>query len=220
MSISVYPRLSWVLCTVLLTSSAQAAPTADEIQRKIARCAAVTSVTERGGCYDGLAKELGVSGPVVLPTATAGLGQWKVTRTKSPIDDSETIVLSLLSDNTITRRFGLSGYVALYVRCKEKRLDIYADWDEYLGIGTTSTRMRLDSDPVQTNTWSISTDHKSGFAPNARGFASALTTKSKLLLEVTPYGANPLMATWQIGGFAEASKLLAGNCAPAAGAGR
>lgn len=181
------------------------------IKKEIAICAAKESDAERLICYDKLAKKLGIDKS--KSKSIKGKGKWQVRKSISPIDDSTNVYLYLNSEEPVK-----SGYKivrpSLYIRCKENKTDVYLNWNLYLGLDTTKMLTRFDSEPAYTSTWSISTDTKAVFVRgnNDISFAKKMMEHSKLLVQITPYGENPVMATFDIKGLKEAINPLREAC--------
>jgi len=142
-----------------------------------------------------------------------GNGAWHTSSETSPIDDSTNVFLSLASEDTIEGQFGGTVRPQLYVRCKEKKTELYVSWDVYLGIDETQVLHRLDDRPARTSTWNISTDNKATFCGGSDlAFVRELIKHEKLLLRVTPYGEKPVMANFALTGLENAVLPLQEAC--------
>jgi type VI secretion system protein VasI len=138
----------------------------------------------------------------------AGTGAWRTSTEISPIDDSTNVHLSLDSSDTIAGQFGDTVQPVLYVRCKERKTEVFVVWGVYLGIGETDVLQRLDDSPARTLEWSLSTDYKAAFYPGSDvAFARELQKHERLLLRVTPYGEKPVTATFNLAGLENALEL-------------
>jgi len=58
------------------------------IEKEIAKCAVKSGDLDRLSCYDNLAKREGLAGPQDEPTKISGKGNWQVSVTTFPVDDS------------------------------------------------------------------------------------------------------------------------------------
>ncbi|MBI1887715.1 MAG: type VI secretion protein [Nitrosomonadales bacterium] len=179
-------------------------------KQEIAKCAAKNSDAARLVCYDALARSLGVDKP--KSTIVQGSGKWKLTVNRSPIDDSENVYLAVEAEEIVR-----SGYKTakpmLYVRCAEKKTNVFLTWDLYLGLESTEMLTRFDGAKATTDTWSISTDNSAVFVQGSDiAFAKKMMVHEKLLAQVTPYGESPVMATFKIAGLSEAIKPLRKAC--------
>jgi type VI secretion system protein VasI len=193
----------------LLLAVTIAAPAHADPKQMIAECASKTSDAIRLVCYDDVARSLGVD---KLKATQKGVGQWRITSEKSPIDDSVNVFVSVEADAEIR-----SGYTVvrptLFLRCAEKKTSVFINWGVYLGLDRTQMLTRLDTDPAQTGAWSVSTDSKAVFVLGSDiAFAKGLFGHGKLLAQVTPYGESPVMAQFPITNIEEAIKPLRDAC--------
>ncbi len=194
---------------VLLLLSTSLDSWADQT-KDIAVCASKSSDAVRLICYDSLAIKLGVDKPKTK--ITTGKGHWKVRDDKSQIDDSVNVTLSLSSNKKVH-----SGYKSvqprLYVRCSENKTNVFLTWDLYLGLKQTNMLTRFDKLKASTSSWSLSTDNKAVFVKGSNiNFAQKLMKHKKLLVQITPYNKNPVMATFDISGLKEAIQPLREAC--------
>jgi len=177
--------------------------------KRVAKCATEESDASRLICYDALADYFGVQKP---KTTTTTDGKWLVTESKSKIDDSVTVTLMLNSSETITTSYHQEVYPVMVLRCAENRTNAYVDWQMFLGMDSTRVLTRLDKQKARTRTWLLSTDNKATFAPKNIGFIKSMFGHEKILMQLTPYGESPRMATFEIGGLKEAIKPLRKAC--------
>lgn len=186
---------------------------ADNYMHDMAVCALKGSDKERLSCYDSLASKLGVSPPSsVKSSKIKNTGKWQISTATSQIDDSKNVNLWVMADDYIK-----SGYdevrPKLFVRCSENKTSAFITWDLYLGLDSTSMLTRLDSENAVTNSWSISTDNKAVFTKaNDVTYVKSLFGHDRLLVQITPYGANPVIAIFSITGLKEAVTPLRKAC--------
>ena len=181
-----------------------------EIKQNIAVCADKYSDAERLICFDNIAKNLKVNEP--KKEIIANKGKWVTTIDTSPIDDSQKVTLTLEAETSIRGNYS-SSTPTLILRCSENKTEAYIAWDVYLGIGTTKVLTRLDRDKARTKTWGLSTDNKATFVPGSNTtFIKSLIGHKKLLTQTTPYGASPVMTTFQLSGLNDAVKPLRKAC--------
>lgn len=181
-----------------------------DLKEDIAICASKNSDADRLICYDDLEKKLDLKGP--KQEVINDKGKWNVTIDRSPIDDSQQVILTLDAETTVQGNFN-SYTPTLVLRCSENKTEAYIVWGIYLGVGKTRVLTRLDQDRARTRNWSLSTDNKATFAPgNNVYFIKKLMKHRKLLVQTVPYGANPVMTTFQLDGLNEAIKPLRKAC--------
>ena len=179
-------------------------------QQEIARCAAINSDGERLICFDSLSRELGVDRPTTQ--ISAGEGKWRSRIDVSPIDDSTNVVLTLQSEAEIRSGYN-SSRPRLVLRCAQGTTNVFIQWDLYLGLDSTSMLTRLDSEEATTATWLISTNNQSVFVRGSDiEYAKTLLQHSKLLAQITPYGENSVMATFDLQGLSSVIGPLREAC--------
>jgi Type VI secretion system VasI, EvfG, VC_A0118 len=131
--------------------------------------------------------------------------KWHATESRSPMDDSKAVVLSLDSEAMIQGPLGPKK-PTLFVRCKEGKTQVFVvtgmaasveDEDE----GHT-VRLRFDQNPPQVGNWGESTSN-SGLFYDGDGiaFAKQLAGASLLTFQFTPFDANPAVARFDLRGL-------------------
>ena len=176
---------------------------------------------KRLSCYDGLDKQINKQQPTKIhkkeeknkeaPVEPASKGKWDVSITTSEIDDSQKVILSLSSDNTIYSSYRTER-PSLYLRCAENKTEAYIAWGVFLGSDNTKVLLRYDKEKAKTRRWGLSTDHKATFVRGNIPFIKKLLKHKKLLLRVTPYSDSPVTATFDLRGLNEAIKPLRKAC--------
>ena len=180
-----------------------------DTKKEIARCAAIQGDAERVICFDELSKSLGVDKPAVDTEVT---DNWTVNKETSPIDDSINVYVRAKAQKPIAGRFNTS-WPTLTIRCKEAKTQVYISWNEYLGNDKIKMLTRFDKDEAQTTTWSLSTDNEAVFVRgNNIDYTYKLIQHNKLLVQITPYNSNSMMATFNLQGLEEAIKPLSDAC--------
>ncbi len=199
-------KVIFTVVVIALISGSAFAGTEEEI----GKCAKIKGEALRLICYDELAKMLGVDKPKT--TIKEAKGKWRVQEGKSLIDDSINVYLTLVADDSVKSGYNTVTPI-LFVRCAENKTDVYLAWDLFLGTDETRMLTRFDDEKAEKNTWSISTDHKAAFFRGSDvDFAKTLMKHEKLLVQITPYGENPVMATFEIRGLSDAIKPLRAAC--------
>ena len=181
-----------------------------DIKRECAKCAAIAGDAERLACFDALARSLGAGAPKAI--AIAGRGKWRVREEHSPIDDRRNVYLTLDAEIPIANSLGQSVTPTLWIRCSENATNVFIDFGVYLGIDETVLMTRLDAEEAQWTKWNISTNHQAVFSPEYVATAREFMHHSKLLVQVTPYGENAVMTSFDLRGIDEAIKPLQEAC--------
>lgn len=133
-------------------------------------------------------------------SAQSMAGRCRLSRSMSPIDDSEVAIVSCVANERDSRSYKEPG--CLVVRHKEGEDCVYIVFDDYLGSGSIALTMRIDSGNAETTRWSISTDGKAAFY---KGDVSMLINQfccsQKLTIRATPFGVSPRTYTFDITNF-------------------
>jgi hypothetical protein len=160
------------------------------------------------------------------PAATL-TDKWKVSESRSAMDDSQTVVLALDSDDEIQGPLG-AARPSLMVRCQEKQTAVYVVTGMAANIETDgeggpsdyhTVRIRLDDGPAEYyRSWKESTDHKALFASETvdggidlspstwqhhpvSEFARKIAGASTLTFQFTPFDGSPQMARFDLRGL-------------------
>ena len=119
----------------------------------------------------------------------------------------------LTADLPISSNFGRTSTPVLFITCREKKTELFINWDVYLGLGETSMLHRLDKQKAVTKVWDISGNTKAVFY---RGriidFIKSLEKSGKMLAQITPYNENSATTTFDLKGLSEAIKPLQKSC--------
>jgi type VI secretion system protein VasI len=205
------------LACLLFGCAAWPSPAFAELSNEMAKCAVIAGDLARLECFDGVAATSGLNGPQPQPVQTDGVGQWSVSRTVNPIDDTETVILRLTATSGEARWGNPVTFVA---RCRSNSTEAYVIWGDYLGndSDTFSSEfkeviVRIGNQPAQTQRWGISTDKEATFAPSgAVDFLIKMAGSSSLVVQTTPYNENPTTAIFDTAGMSAALAPLADVC--------
>ncbi|HGV3496593.1 TPA: type VI secretion system-associated protein TagO [Klebsiella michiganensis] len=202
-------------------SSAKTTPSGSEVgknevisKEKLIECRSEINGTARLSCYDKLfpqdIKEEVV--PAALEPAQ-NPGKWLTHITTSPVDDSKNVVLMLPSNDSIRTPYGETVTPTIFVACREKKTEVFINWDVYLGLEETSMLYRLDKQKAVERSWSISTDTKAVFYSGRDiDFVKALMKADKMFARITPYNESPVSVTFDLAGLNSALKPLQQAC--------
>lgn len=177
------------------------------------QCQDETNGTKRLACYDRFFPTTFTKSKVSDQPTPENKGSWSVHTKISPIDDSQNVVVSLGANETFASPFGGSVRPELNILCRERKTELYINWDVYLGLDETRMLHRLDKQKAVTRTWSISTDTKAVFY-NGRtiDFIKSLMSAEKMYAQITPYNENSAAVTFDLKGLSEAIKPLQKAC--------
>jgi type VI secretion system protein VasI len=183
--------------------------TANAIENKaFAKCAIVDGDLARLECYDKLAENNNLDGRQVKPISIEDKGKWDVSVDVNPIDDSQTVTL-ILDSNSKTSRYRKAPYMVL--RCQSNETDLYIGWNDYLG-SKADILTRVGKNKAKTSRWSLSTDKKASFHPEAIPFIKEMLKSNKLIAQVTPYNESPVTAVFDTSGLNNVIKPLRETC--------
>lgn len=187
------PVLLFTLCPSV--SYAQQSRSVD--QAEFERCAAIADAQARLTCFDALA---GLDARQGLAPATPGAGGWSFSETTDPLTDARRAVGILEADQGVSR-YGRP--VNMIVRCNGGSLDVYVNWDSYLGREAFVTSRVGDGSPSRSR-WGMSTDNTSTFYPrDTRALLRELRPVAQWVVQVTPYSASPITAVFNLEGLEE-----------------
>jgi type VI secretion system protein VasI len=96
---------------------------------------------------------------------------------------------------------------------REKKTEVFINWDVYLGLEETSMLYRFDKQKAVERSWSISTDTKAVFYSGRDiDFVKAMTKADKMFARITPYNESPVSVTFDLAGLNSALKPLQQAC--------
>lgn len=177
--------------------------------RDMAVCAGMSNTVSRLACYDAVAAKNKLAPSSERTTAT-GAGKWQTSKDVDPLNDKE-IHYALLEADSGKGRYG--GRVALMVRCRDSRTELYINWNSYLGSETTRTTYRVDKSPAQTSSWGLSTDKKAAFFPGSPvALLKQMADSQTFVANVTPYNESPITATFDTQGAGTALRDIRASC--------
>lgn len=132
---------------------------------------------------------------IIIPTSS---GQWNVSTSKDAITDSKIVTASVSANPQ-------SGKQQLFFRCTSGKIDVFINFDEFLGLDPIPLTYRIDEELALTDKWYISTDHKAVFYPlNTKNFMYKIFGASKLAIRLTPYGENVRTVIFNVSGLSKA----------------
>lgn len=170
-----------------------------DLRRDLAEAGLIENGIERLAAFDGILSKHGLVAKAEADLG--GEGEWILSRSTSPIDDSKTLRAALFSSNEVRTTAGM-GPLTLIVRYMEGKLDVYINFENFMGGDAIRATVRFDTQPASQEELSISTDHTSGFFTRSRWEVLEKLARSKrLLVRATPYSSNPITAEFDLTGF-------------------
>lgn len=176
-------------------------------------CAAVDDAGERLLCYDGVFRVDRQSKAEIPPS------KWQQSTAASKIDDSQTVFLFVMSDDTFSGKYGDDRVSAeLYLRCYENKTSIILTFGNHFmadsgGFGEVT--FRIDNEKAFTRSLVASTDHKAlGLWEGGKAipFIKALLSAKKLTVRATPYSESPITTTFTVAGLSAVVDSLRKAC--------
>jgi type VI secretion system protein VasI len=161
--------------------------------------------------------------------------KWRVTESNSPMDDSKTVVLTLVSENEIQGPIG-AVKPSLIVRCQQKKTDLYVVTGMAASVevgfdggprAAHKVGIRLDEEEATYRDWYESGDNKALFAGDmiydSTGHRSAfsggvielvkrVSNASKLTFQFTPFDGSPQVAAFDLKGLDDHLHAVAEAC--------
>ncbi len=142
--------------------------------------------------------------PTASAVSSAEKARWQLQTDISPIDDSKTYFLSKDAEEAIGTGF-MRSTPTLFIRYKERKLDVYITFGTYLGSDTVPVTLRLGQSPAKQENWGLSTDGRAIFCPSDdRAFVQELLKNDRLVIRLTPFGESPVTSTFDLTGLSEA----------------
>jgi len=143
---------------------------------------------------------------------TPAMPTWEVDESKSPVDDSPSVILSIATSKPTRSRFGSPTDSQLIVRCREHKTEVYIALDDFLGSESSQVIYRLDNQPSRTGTWSHSTDGKAVFAPNAISLSRELATARTLFARISDFQGTSYDIEFKVEGLGTLLPKVATAC--------
>lgn len=170
------------------------------------QCAAIAEPAARLSCFDSLT---GVDSRPDQAPVHPGVGAWSLDESTDPLTDARRAI-GILEAEQGTSRFGRP--VSLFVRCNGGTLDVYLNWDSYLGREAFVTSRVGEGSPARSR-WGMSTDNTSTFFPrDTRALLRELRTVNQWVVQVTPYSASPITAVFNLEGVEELISFVEPTC--------
>lgn len=195
-------RIAAFLVMSLVLAFPAAARTAEE-------CARISDPDSRLSCFDA---------PFVTEVPAVPTGEWTVRDTRSALDDSRTVILSVRSQHPLPGRFGRAERASLIIRCEENTTALYIVWGGHFMSdiqGGGRVDYRIDTRPAGHVSMRVSTDNMALGLWNGRAsipFVRRLLDGEQLYVRSTPFSESRVAARFAIARLAEAIRPLRAAC--------
>jgi hypothetical protein len=145
--------------------------------------------------------------PASAPPATAetAVQKWSIENQATWLDNPRRgAAFDLRSENVVKTSFG-PARPTLIIRCTAQRIEAFVITGSPMKIdprvdGKTVT-ISMDGEPVRTEQWIDSDDHKAVFAPDAAAFTQRLRTARTLHFGYSPHNSSDVVAQFHVPGI-------------------
>ena len=142
------------------------------------------------------------------------IGNWQVSQERDPIDDSQIVIASLRSSNTVV--LGTHRPANLHIRCSQGETDVFVYWWNVISEteGRKEVVYRFPPQDAVEGVWLTSTDRKGTFVRiNTIGFAREVGRAKRLVVrtEEVLFG-HDVTAQFELAGSREALTPVAAAC--------
>lgn len=174
------------------------------------KCTGIGKDSKRLECFDALAKT-----SLKKSRISSVEGKWNIETSKSAMDDSQEVILTLTT-NTVSRgTFGKKVQPSVYIRCRENKTDLYIAYNDMIGNSfgeSVLVKYRIDKLAPKEEAWSKSTSGQAAFSPNPINFIKDLIKHSTLLVRVPRISGPYFEHSFQIKGLEEAIRPVRKAC--------
>lgn len=176
--------------------------------KELAKCAVINNQLQRLSCYDDLAKKYGQA-PASVNTTSGFKGRWRTSTDTDPLTD-KSVQHASVEAHEGRGRYG--DALTLHIRCRNGKTEAYVDWSTFLGSDYITVTSRIDKLQAEKSTWSLSTDKKASFMPQAVTTLKKFIGASSYVVNLTPYSENPITAVFDVSASEEAFKDIRRDC--------
>lgn len=186
-------------------------PAGGTVEDALDKCAAVAGSFKRLDCYDAMAREYGAT---QAEGEAAPTGAWKVEQLESGISSVPDVYVLV---KAVERIQGEDGEVRpiLVLRCEDNNTAVIFNFARFIEHSRAEAAMRIDDGEVTGASLKMSASGKAfGYwrGDGAVPFIKRLLGSKRLLVEVTPFGARPVLAEFPVEGVEEAVAPLRKAC--------
>lgn len=177
----------------------------------LANCAAISEPAARLGCYDDMTKNFGAEQAISAQPP----GSWEIEEQRSEVDGSRSLYLTVEAGALTFDQNNHPTRPSLWIRCAEDQMSLYVWWKLYLGVDEIDVSYRVDSLPLQTQSWTIANNNE--FAglwseDSAIPLIRRLLDADQLLLQLSPYDQTTMGSSFEVAGLRQAIKPLRAAC--------
>jgi hypothetical protein len=147
------------------------------------------------------------------------ISQWQVTRSTSPMDDSQTVTIATEAEETHKYRGFMEARPTLIIRCKENVTDIILNVGTMIDIQRDSNfnsygvmRLRYDDQQAVQSNFDISTYNEAFFFRKPIDAAKKMIVHKKLVAQYQPYNEGNYVATFNLSGLEDKIQPLRDAC--------
>ncbi|MFA7553209.1 MAG: type VI secretion system-associated protein TagO [Spongiibacteraceae bacterium] len=187
------------LLLMLLTSPLQAQ---EQLIGKIKLCSTESDNSKRLSCYDSIAKMLSHNTN----------GQWQADTTPSLLSNGLNIELTLDSNEPVKSRTQ-TVRPRLQLSCTDSKSTVSVHWGVYLGKNRSKMLTRIGQQAPVEQHWHIGNDsHAVYYLGDTDKFIQQLNNNTTLVAQISPYNADPIIATFNITGLSTAIPSMPLSC--------
>ncbi|MCG8694661.1 MAG: hypothetical protein MI806_25930 [Minwuiales bacterium] len=152
-----------------------------------------------------------VVGLLCAPPAAA---EWEISRSLSPIDDSEQVSISKFAQDSYRDRAGQEIHPSLHVTCTEGYLGFYVYTGLYMGRDEVPVTHRWDKQEAEVTYWKISNTGLSIFVPWEWQWLEEVYKKKyrKMTVRFTPFRDNSRTVFFDLNGMHDLIPQVAEPC--------
>ena len=181
----------------------------ENVLNEIAKCARIENDLDRLECYDNIANINNLISEQDISESIDGTGKWSILNKINPLNDTEIVTLTLIANSGENY---LGKKVRLTIRCKNSDIELYINWNNYLGSDASTVTSRVGSKEAVKNRWTHSTDNQATFFPLPTKLIESMLGNEKFVAQVTPYNESPVTAVFDITGIDNAIKSIIEGC--------
>jgi type VI secretion system protein VasI len=201
-----------VLTTVLLFIAGQGSALAEQaIRDRLGECAAIAGSFKRLDCFDAMAREYGAEAD---GRDSGAAGKWLVEERNDGIGDASNVYMIVRAVEKIPGEKNPVRPI-LVVRCESGNTAVIFNFARFIDQSRAEATMRIDDGNLLAATLKMSASGKAfGFwqGEDAVPFAKRLIEGKRLFVQVTPFGAQPVVAEFPVEGFDAAATPLRKAC--------